>query len=105
MNRDLIQEKAAVFKALAHPSRLYMVEALANGEKCVCEFVEEIQADISTISKHLAVLKQAGIIASEKRGKWVYYKLTFTCLTGFLGCIEGTIIERIKLKSDLLTKA
>lgn len=103
-NCNLIDEKAFVFKALSHPSRLYIVEALAKGEKCVCEFVEEIKADVSTISKHLTVLKQAGIIESEKRGKWVFYKLTFTCLTGFISCIEATITERAKQKSEMLNK-
>lgn len=103
-NCNLIDEKAAIFKALAHPSRVYIVEALAKGEKCVCEFVEEIKADISTISKHLTVLKQAGIIESEKRGKWVYYKLTFACVSGFITCIEETITDRANLKSEMLNK-
>ena len=98
-NKELRDEKATIFKALSHPSRLYMVEALADGEKCVCEFVDEIKADFSTISKHLSVLKQAGIIESEKRGKWVYYKLNFTCVTGFLECVETTIKENANNKA------
>ena len=57
--------KAKVLKALAHPTRLWMAEQLANGERCVYEFVDVIDADFSTISKHLAVLKQAGLVRCE----------------------------------------
>ena len=58
----LIEAKTAVLKALAHPTRLFMVETLAKGEKCVCKFVEAIEADFSTISNHLAVLINAGLV-------------------------------------------
>ena len=58
----LIEAKAAVLKALAHPTRLFMVEELAKGEKCVCKFVEAIKADFSTISSHLAVMINAGLV-------------------------------------------
>jgi len=56
--KALIEAKANVLKALGHPTRLWMAGQLAEGEKCVCEFVD---ADFSTISKHLSVLKQAGV--------------------------------------------
>jgi ArsR family transcriptional regulator len=101
-NNELLKEKAEVFKALGHPTRLYMVESLAKGEKCVCEFVDEIKADFSTISKHLTVLKKAGLIEGEKRGKWVHYRLTFTCVEKFLECVENNIKERFKRKAALL---
>ena len=99
---ELRNEKAIIFKALSHPTRLYMVEALSNGEKCVCEFVEEVKVDFSTISKHLSILKQAGIIDSEKRGKWVYYRLIFNCITDFMGCLDTTIKSKIGQKAETL---
>lgn len=68
--------KANIFKALGHPTRLWMVEQLAQGEKCVCEFVEGVDVDFSTISKHLSVLRHAGIVDMEKRGKQIFYRLT-----------------------------
>lgn len=61
----LIEAKANIFKALGHPHRLWMAEQLADGEKCVCELGEFIDDACSTISKHLAVLKQAGVDIAE----------------------------------------
>jgi len=89
---------------LSHPSRLFMVEELSKGEKCVCEFVDEIKADFSTISKHLSILKEAGIIKSEKRGKWVYYHLSLTCVTGFVVCLGESLIENVEMKAELFNK-
>ena len=76
--------QAAMFKALGHPSRLRMAEALMNGPLCVGELRKLINADMSTASRHLAILRTAGIIADEKRGQNVYYTLRLTCLRQFL---------------------
>ncbi len=80
-------------KALAHPSRLMMIEELSHGERCVCELTELVGADISTVSKHLAVLKKAGIVTDEKKGKQVYYRLKVPCVLNFFHCIESVITE------------
>lgn len=90
------EAKAKVLKALAHPTRLWMAEQLQHGEKCVCEFVDAIDADFSTISKHLSVLKQAGIVTDQKRGKQVYYSLKVSCVLGFIQCIEAVILADSK---------
>ncbi|RKZ17572.1 hypothetical protein DRQ50_04845, partial [bacterium] len=50
--------------------------------------------DISTVSKHLSVLRSAGIVGSEKRGAQVFYHLTMTCVTGFFGCVEEVLAGR-----------
>jgi ArsR family transcriptional regulator len=63
--------KTKVLKALAHPARLWMVEQLEGGERCVCELVEGLGLDFSTVSKHLLVLKNAAVVADDKRGKQV----------------------------------
>lgn len=89
--KTIYDEKSSVLKALAHPTRLWIVDQLALGEKCVCEFVDAVGVDTSTVSKHLSVLKQAGIIRDEKRGKWVYYSLKVPCVLNFTGCIEAVI--------------
>jgi len=81
-------------KALAHPSRLLMVEKLASGERCVQELQKEVGGDLSTVSKHLSVLKHAGIVESDKRGLQVYYRLKCACVVNFFQCIEDVIIER-----------
>jgi ArsR family transcriptional regulator len=95
--------RAAVFKALAHPSRLFIVEQLERGERCVCELTEMIGADISTISKHLSVLKGAGIVEDRKRGLQVYYRLKMPCVLRLFDCVgevtEGNARERWELVS------
>jgi ArsR family transcriptional regulator len=95
--------KANVLKALGHPTRLWMAEQLKDGEKCVYEFADQIEADFSTISKHLSVLKQAGVVEDEKRGKMVYYKLKVPCILNYLPCVEEVISAQINDKLELLT--
>ena len=78
MNNEITKKykkRSEIIKALAHPTRLFIVDFLADGEKCVCKIVEQVGVDISTISKHLLVMKKAGLIESEKRGLNVYYKI------------------------------
>lgn len=100
--KALIEAKANVFKALGHPTRLWMAEQLENGEKCVCELGESIDADFSTISKHLSVLKQAGVVEDEKRGKQVYYKLKVPCILKYMSCVEEVIKRKAQEHVDLL---
>ncbi len=88
LNMQPYIDKTKIIKALAHPTRLWIVEELAGGERCVCKFVQDIGADFSTVSKHLLLLKQAGIIVDEKRGKQVYYTLKTPCILSFIACIE-----------------
>ncbi len=83
------KSKAKIFKALGHPSRLLVVEELADGERCVCELVEKVGADFSTVSKHLSVLKDAGILEDEKRGQQVFYRLKVPCILKFMDCVDS----------------
>jgi len=100
--KNLYEAKAKVLKALAHPTRLWMAEQLSAGEMCVCEFVDQIDADFSTISKHLSVLKQAGIVQDEKRGKQVYYTMRVPCVMNFMGCVEEVLVNNAKTQAALL---
>jgi DNA-binding transcriptional ArsR family regulator len=88
------QRRAAVVKALAHPSRLLIVDELSRGERCVCELTDLVGSDISTVSKHLSVLKKAGIVQDEKRGLQVFYRLRCPCVLRFFDCIEAVIEEK-----------
>lgn len=99
---SLIEAKANILKALAHPTRLWMVEKLSEGERCVCKFTEEIDSDFSTISKHLSVLKQAGIVEDRKQGKQVFYRLKVPCILNFMNCIESIIKTRMEDQINLL---
>ena len=94
-HKQYITEQAKIFKALGHPSRLLMVDAMRSGEKCVCELQALTGADMSTVSKHLSLLKEAGVVSSEKRGTNIYYKLTLCCLDSFLACSSEMIQNRI----------
>jgi len=91
VEKERLDRRANVLKALAHPSRLMMVEELANGERCVCELQELVGADMSTVSKHLAVLKKAGLVESDKRGLQVFYTLLSPCVMNFFSCVESVI--------------
>lgn len=97
-----ICEQAKIFKALGHPSRLLMVDALRTGEKCVCDLKNLVGDDISTVSRHLSVLRDAGVIVSEKRGTNIYYKLKLPCLDKFLLCTSQIVEQRIKEQMDML---
>jgi ArsR family transcriptional regulator len=79
---------AAVFKALGHPSRLLVVEALAEGERPVAELAALVGADMSTVSNHLAVLRHAGVVAPDRRGAQVFYRLARPCFRKVLGCLR-----------------
>lgn len=104
-DEKLYEYKAQVIKAMAHPSRLMMIDALADGERCVCELQELVGSDMSTVSKHLSVLKSAGIVNSRKEGLQVYYSLRVPCILKFLGCIDNVIREdlehRMKVSASL----
>jgi len=80
--------RSEIMKALAHPTRLFIVDFLADGEKCVCEIVDQVGVDISTISKHLLVMKNAGLVEDQKRGLNVFYKLVCPCISSLFTCLE-----------------
>lgn len=89
--KPALDARAKVLKAMAHPSRLFILEVLEAGERCVCDLTEMIGSDVSTVSKHLSVLKQAGIVADQKRGNQVFYQLRVPCILNFFGCIETVL--------------
>ena len=86
-----IEAQARIFKALGHPSRLLMAEALSHGPLCVADLQQLVGADMSTVSRHLAVLKSADIVTDEKRGLHVYYSLKLTCLGQFLTATSASL--------------
>lgn len=80
--------RVEVIKALAHPSRMLIAERLMKGELCVCDLQELAGTDISTVSKHLTLMRKAGLLTCEKRGLNIYYRLACTCLGDFLHCVD-----------------
>lgn len=91
MDKELHEHRARIIKALAHPTRLAIVDALAGGEVCVCELQRIAGGDISTVSKHLSVMKAAGLVADRKEGLRVYYRLQVPCILNFFGCVDAVI--------------
>jgi ArsR family transcriptional regulator len=97
-----LEARARVLKAMAHPSRLFIIEELDKGEQCVCDLTAMIGADISTVSKHLSVLKQAGLVVDDKRGNQVFYRLRVPCILNFFGCVESVLESQAREQTVLI---
>jgi len=100
-----MEARARIIKAMAHPTRLFIVDALSHGERCVCDLTEMVGADMSTVSKHLALLKAAGIVRDEKRGSQVYYALRCPCILQFFECVESVIATTAREQLALAAQA
>jgi ArsR family transcriptional regulator len=98
--KKLYEARARVIKAMAHPTRLFIVEELSKDERCVCDLTEMVGADVSTVSKHLSLLKNAGIVADDKRGNQVFYSLKVPCVLNFFTCVESVLESA---RNDLVT--
>ena len=97
MTQAKYKARAKIFKAMAHPARLFIVDELAkNGERCVCELTDMVGTDMSTVSRHLAQLKNAGLVVDERRGAMVYYKLRLKCVLNIFDCIETETASNAK---------
>lgn len=86
-------KRARIIKAMGHPSRLMMLHALADGEMCVCDLRELVGADMSTVSKHLSLMKKAGLVEDRKEGLRVNYRLRVPCILDFMSCVEAVLNE------------
>ena len=67
--KEKFEARAKIMKAMAHPTRLFIVDELSRNERCVCDLTEMVGADTSTVSKHLSVLKNAGLVEDESEGR------------------------------------
>jgi ArsR family transcriptional regulator len=87
-DRLRLERRASLLKSLAHPSRLLILEMLENTPCCVGELTKAIGADITTVSKHLSVLKRVGLVKDVKHGTYSEYSLVCDCANYFIDCIE-----------------
>jgi len=94
--------EARIIKALAHPTRLFIVDELARGERSVRELTKLIGVEMPTVSRHLSVLRNAGILADDKRGLQVFYRLRVPCVLNFFKCVEA--VQRDGCKPGKRTK-
>ena len=101
---DEAEIRAKVVKAMAHPVRLMVIEFLKNGEHSFSEVFNLFKLDKSTVSKHLLVLKEAGIITSRKEGTDMIYKLEVPCVIDFFSCVTAVIESNVKKQQVCLCK-
>jgi len=102
--RTKYEIRSSIIKAMAHPTRLFIVDELARQTRCVCELTEMIGADISTVSKHLTILKQAGIAQDEKRGTQVFYHLRIPCVRQFFDCVETVLKNNAQEQLEMVNE-
>ncbi len=99
ISKKTYNQRVSIIKAMAHPTRLLIIDELVKTEQCVCELREIIGDDMSTVSKHLAVLKNARLIIDDKRGNQVFYKIDASCVTKIIDCADNIIKK--KLEEDI----
>lgn len=87
---------AHMFKALAHPLRVFLLDRLSNKPWCVCELAAEAGVDKSVASKHLSILREAGLVESTRLGTQIQYSLTAPCVLELASCAEGTVLTNRK---------
>ena len=88
----LFQNHADIYKALAHPTRLFIVYEIAENTRSVTELAHKVGVDLSTMSKHLEILRSRKIISRIKQGNQVFYRLEFTCILNFFECVNNSLI-------------
>ena len=69
-------EDAKIFKAFCDETRLMVLSLLQSGEKCACELLEEVHVNQSTLSHHMKILIESGIVTARKEGKWTHYSIS-----------------------------
>jgi len=100
---DLYVLRAGLVKALAHPLRLQILDVLLRDDpKCVCEIGDEAGSSQPTVSKHLAVLREAGVVEARKDGLMVSYQVRIPCVREFFRCIDRVLQEDLKRKQAQL---
>ena len=92
--RAVFKQQARVLKALANESRLIIVDRLSRGECSVGDLTAMVGSDVSTVSRHLAVLRAHGIVDDRREGSVVYYRLLTPCVCNFFACAAQVIRER-----------
>ena len=104
ITRQEAEIRAKIIKAMAHPVRLMVIEFLKDRERSFPEIFDLFKLDKSTVSKHLLVLKEAGIVSSRKDGADMMYKLDVPCITDFFSCITAVIESNVKKQQVCLCR-
>lgn len=103
MDDKLFEAREKIIKSLANSYRLKIVESLGTKEKmCVSDLEEELNLNQSSVSKHLNILKSAGVVKARKEGLKVYYSLKTPCIINFFECVDNVIRSDINDRMDIL---
>jgi ArsR family transcriptional regulator len=90
------KNREKIIKAMAHASRLIIIDALNDGKKSVGDLVKMIGSDASTVSKHLSILKTAGLVIDKRDGNKIFYSQRCPCIGQYIKCIEKVIEQNNK---------
>lgn len=102
MNYRQAKVRADILKALAHPVRVLIVDALTDGDRCVCKLNELADIDQSNVSRHLAILKKAGIVSDRREGMKVFYHLETPCILRAFECAVEVVRSEAKRRDEYL---
>lgn len=102
LNEDLFNARETVAKALGHATRLKILHIISEyGEQCVCDLTDILNISQPLVSKHLSVLKNAGIVLSRKEGLNMVYYLAMPCVLSLFSCIDDILLKRIERRNEL----
>jgi DNA-binding transcriptional ArsR family regulator len=102
MNLHQATARATILKALANPVRLLVVDELSRGDRCVCDLLPLARVDQSVLSRHLAVLKNVGIVTERREGVKVIHHLECPCILQALDCTVGVMKSEATRQGKLL---
>jgi ArsR family transcriptional regulator len=102
MTNEQAKVKADILKALAHPVRIILVDALSRGDMCVCDLNALVSLDQSSVSRHLAQLKRAGIVSERREGMRVIHHLETPCILNAIGCAENVLTSRHSTEKKII---
>ena len=100
-NRAEFQARARVMKALASPVRLMIVEELSRGERCLCELQPQFPMNKSTLSRHVAALRNVGIVSERREGVRTFLRLATPCILKAFDCAMEVIRAEAQRQTDL----
>ena len=102
MHLQLYEKQADIAKAIAHPVRVAVLEFVKDGEQCVCDIADFINAERSNVSRHLSVMVSSGVLDSRKDGLKMIYRLKTPCVLKFISCVTDVLAEQIRGDMQLL---
>lgn len=103
MNYEQARIRADILKALGHPVRVLIVDALTAGDQCVCDLNGLVSIDQSGLSRHLGILKRAGIVSDRREGMKVFYHLQTPCILKAFECAVEVVRSGTERTSKSLT--